>query len=83
MTPLANFLLVFVASSAGAAICGILGRTPDKRTRRVLAALAVAAVAALVLLSTFKPRPDCYHPAHVQAVWLDGAWQCITADQAG
>jgi hypothetical protein len=83
MTPLANFLLILLGTCAGAALCGLLGTRPDRRSAYTLVAVAVVAAIAAGVLTVVTPRPNCYHPAHVQAVWLDGAWQCITAEEAG
>lgn len=83
MTALHTLLLVFTGCAAGIATCGLMKHYPDPRSARALIGLAVIAIAGVVLLAVFMPQPSCYQPAHVQAVWLDGAWRCITTEQAG
>lgn len=83
MTAITSFLLTLGGVAAGVTICGIYQRFPDMRSVRALVALALAAIVGASLLAVFMPRPDCYHPRDVQAVWLDGAWRCISAEEAG
>lgn len=83
MTAITSFLLVFGGCAAGTAICGIARRYPDMRSVRALISLALVAIIGGALLVAFYPRPHCYHPRDVQAVWLDGAWRCITTEEAG
>lgn len=83
MTAITSFLLTLGGCAAGVTICGIFQRFPDMRSVRALVALALVAIVGASLLAVFMPRPDCYHPHDVQAVWLDGAWRCITEEEAG
>lgn len=80
---LSHILMALGGSALGAAACWAVGGTPNRRSAVWLLILAVAA-SALAGIAYEKPQPNtCYHPRDVQAVWLDGAWRCITTEQAG
>lgn len=93
MTALANFLLA-ASGAAGAIAAGALldRKLPTRRTALFVAAFAVAAAGGAGVIqhyntaradqpATVRPLPDpddC-----VQLGWLDGAWRCITEEEAG
>lgn len=83
ITFITSFLLVLGGCAAGTATCGIARRYPDMRSVRAMIGLALVAIVGAALLVAFYPRPDCTYPRDVQAVWLDGAWRCITEEEAG
>lgn len=93
MTTLANFLLAAAGAAGAIAAVALLGRQlPTRRTALFVAAFAVVAASAAGVVqhfdakhteqpATVRPLPDpddC-----VQLGWLDGAWRCITVEQAG
>lgn len=93
MTTLANFLLAAAGAAGAITAATLLGRQlPNRRTALFVAAFAVVAASAAGVIqhydakhaeesATVRPLPDpddC-----VQLGWLDGAWRCITAEEAG